>query len=147
MVGKKFTTNNSGEIEVLENEGSGRYLVRFLSTGTQVIASSYQIRQGSVKDRFYPSVAEVGFLGNANTTAHPSIYSRWKRMIQTCYDSLHLDYYSNGEKGVRVEERWHNYENYQKDLLTLWEENGKPERYRIIRTGPNFGPNSIMIIK
>lgn len=146
MVGEIFESNNCGRMEVLEQVGS-KFKVRFEETGSEVVSTAHQIRTGSVKDRFYPSVSGVGYLGFATTTSNPKLYARWKRMIQSCYDSLHLDYHSNGEKGVRVTERWHSYENYQEDLLSLLEEVGSPSRFRVIRTGPVFNVNNIMIIK
>ena len=81
-------------MEVIESLGGGRYKVRFVDTNTEVIASAANIRKGAVKDRYAPTVAGVGYLGGADTTTNPTLYTRWKRMLQSCYDPLHVDYAS-----------------------------------------------------
>ena len=146
MIGEIFQSNNCGKMEVLEQVGA-KFKVRFEETGSEVISTAHQIRSGSVKDRFYPAVAGVGYLGFATSTSNPKLYARWKRMIQSCYDSFHLDYPSNGGNGIRVADRWHSYENYQEDLIDLLEKSGSPERFRVIRTGLVFNSNNIMIVK
>lgn len=147
MVGKIFDSNNSGKMEVVSSEGAGKYKVRFLETGYETVTEARQIRDGSVKDRKHPSVANVGYLGMATTTTNPKLYARWKRMIQSCYDQYHLDYHANGEKGIVVADEWHSYENYQIDLLDLWDKAGRPEKYRVIRNGDFFCKSNVMVIK
>lgn len=133
-------------MEVVDAEGGGKYRVRFLSTGTEVITTSTNIRKGAVKDRFYPTVAGVGYLGLATTTTNPKLYARWKRMLQACYDPFHVDYPSNGATGVTVDPRWFSYENYEFDIVGIWEKNGSPTKYRLFRTGSSFSPDTILLV-
>lgn len=146
MVGTRYKSKNYGIMEIIAKEGIRRYRVRFLNTGTEVVTELKNIQAGLVKDRYYPTVAGKGYLGAAKSTYHPSIYARWKRMMLACYDPFHLDYPSNKEKGVTVVEDWHNYENYQKDILQMLEDKGNPEKYRVVRTGPAFSPFGVSII-
>lgn len=145
-IGDTFESNNCGRMEVVSNEGAAKYKVRFLETGTEVITTATNIRKGAVKDRFYPSVAGVGYLGLATTTSNPKLYARWKRMLQACYDCYHVDFPSNGAVGVKVDERWFSYENYQEDIVSLWERAGSPERYRLFRAKGDFSQNNMLLI-
>ena len=145
MIGEKFKSNNGDEMEIIEYVGERKYKVRFLSTGTEVCARIDAIKNGRVKDNFAASVAGKGFLGNAVTTTNPKIYARWKRMIQACYDPFHLEYESQGAKGVVVDERWWSYENYEKDILELLSKKGNPENYRIFRQGKLFSRENILL--
>jgi hypothetical protein len=146
MVGTRYKSKNYGLMEIIAKEGMNRYRVRFLNTGTEVVTELRNIQAGLVKDRFYPTVAGKGYLGAANSTYNPKIYARWKRMMLACYDPFHLDYPSNREKGVVVTEDWHNYENYERDILQKLEEKGNPERYRVVRTGPSFSSLGVSIV-
>lgn len=146
MVGTRYQSKNYGMMEIIAKEGIKRYRVRFLETGTEVVTELENIKRGLVKDRYYPTVAGKGYLGAAKSTYHPRIYARWKRMMLACYDPFHLDYPSNREKGVVVVEDWHNYENYEKDILQMLEDKGNPEKYRVVRTGPAFSPFGVSII-
>lgn len=145
MIGTRYYSQNYGIMEIIAKDTKKRYRVRFLQTGTEVVAEWENIKRGLVKDRFYPTVAGRGYLGSSNTTQNPRIYARWKRMMLACYDALHLDYASNNEQGVVVAEEWHNYEHYERDILQLLEENDNPEKYRIIRTGPIFSKENITL--
>lgn len=145
MIGTRYYSKNYGIMEIIAKDTRKRYRVRFLQTGTEVVAEWENIKRGLVKDRFYPTVAGRGYLGSSNTTQNPRIYARWKRMMLACYDALHLDYTSNNEQGVVVAEEWHNYEHYERDILQLLEENNNPEKYRIIRTGPIFSKENITL--
>lgn len=146
MVGKKFTSNSGDEMEIIENLGGGRYKVRFAQTSTETVATLTNIKKGAVKDRYAPTVAGVGYLGGADTTTFPSLYARWKRMLQSCYDPLHVDYSSNGAKGVVVQERWFSFENYQNDILELLKSKGSPTAYRIFKQGTVFSKENILIV-
>lgn len=146
MIGTRYQSKNYGLMEIIAKETRKRYRVRFLRTGTEVVAELENIQRGLVKDRYYPTVAGRGYLGASTTTKNPTIYARWKRMMLACYDALHLDYASNSQQGVVVAEEWHNYENYEKDILQLLQESGNPEKYRVIRKGPSFSKSTVEIV-
>lgn len=146
MVGKIFNSNSGGDMEIIENLGGGKYKVRFVETKTEVTATLTNIKKGAVKDRYAPTVAGVGYLGGADTTTNPTLYTRWKRMLQSCYDPLHVDYSSNGAKGIVVQERWFSFENYQNDILELLKDKGNPAAYRIFKQGETFTKDNILIV-
>lgn len=147
MVGEYFESNNFGKMLVVEHIVGTRYKVIFQNTGTEVVANSTNIKSGSVKDRYAPIVAGVGFLGSADTTTNPKLYARWKRMLQACYDPYHVDYHANGAQGIVVDKRWHSFENYQKDILQQWETLGSPDKYRIFRRGEVYNLQNILMVK
>lgn len=146
MIGTRYESKNYGLMEVIARETGKRYRVRFLRTGTEVVAEWENIKRGLVKDRYYPTVAGRGYLGGSSTTKYPNIYARWKRMMLACYDAMHLDYPSNSQQGVVVAEEWHCYEHYERDILQLLEERGNPEKYRVVRKGPIFSKSTVEIL-
>lgn len=145
-IGMVYPSKNYGDMVVLEVMDRGLWRVRFKNTGTIVEAKISNIKAGMVKDRFAPFIGGVGYIGNASSTTNPSIYARWKRMIMACYDPYHLDYESNHLQGVYVIDRWHCYENYEKDILDKLEKLGNPKKYRIYRKGGYFSPSTVKII-
>lgn len=147
MIGEYFDSNNFGRMYVSEKLTSSRYKVVFEDTGTETVTTAANIKRGAVRDRYAPTVAGVGFLGGSDTTSHPKLYARWKRMMQACYDPFHLDYHANGEIGITIDPRWHSFENYEKDILKQLEIMGNPERYRIFRNGPIFSLTTILIVR
>ncbi len=50
-----------------------------------------------------------------NKKDHP-LYRRWKNMIDKCYKEKHKRYKFYGAKGVRVDERWHDFKNFVYDV-------------------------------
>jgi len=147
LVGEYFESKNFGRMLVVGKLTTSRYRVIFQNTGTEAVATAANIKTGSVKDRYAPVVAGVGFLAGADTTTNPKLYARWKRMLQACYDPFHVDYHANGAAGITVETRWHSFENYEKDILKCWEAMGSPERYRIFRKGDVYNLNNILMVE
>lgn len=115
---KIYTSKNSGDFEVIEYKNSKSIRVRFVRTGYECFVQDSQIRSGYVKDRFYPSVYGVGFIGvgrykpssgNKNTKA----YSIWSNMLKRCY--CHKTQRRQPTyKGCTVCVEWHNYQNFAK---------------------------------
>lgn len=45
------------------------------------------------------------------------LYNKWHNMMNRCYKSKNPSYPRYGERGIKVCERWQNYENFENDLL------------------------------
>ena len=59
--GAKWMTNNFGEIEIIGkiDDGTGRnYLIKFLNTGSEIIASGSRFRTGDIKDNMAKTVCD-----------------------------------------------------------------------------------------
>ena len=88
-VGKVCKSLNSGDFKVLKYNGSKDVEIQFLKTGYETTVRLGDIRNGSVKDPYVPSVFGVGVLG----TKYPSRvngvltkeYRLWNNMLKRCY--------------------------------------------------------------
>lgn len=115
-------TNNNGDryeiINIAEKTKSGhkKYNIRFLDTGYEAVVWQQAIKTGDVRDRFKPSVFGVGYMGNATSKGNIKKYNLWHNMLIRCYNDKSKDYGSYGAIGVRVDERWHCFENFMNDL-------------------------------
>jgi len=67
------------------------------------------------------------------------IYRRWSDMHTRCYNEKFKHFYNYGGRGIKVEERWHNFENFYADM-------GDPPdpSYQIERrdNNGNYGPDN-----
>ncbi|AUR97612.1 hypothetical protein NVP1242O_53 [Vibrio phage 1.242.O._10N.261.54.B2] len=89
-VGDIICSKSFGEFMVCDYKNSSSVLVRFLSTGCEVVSNSSNVAIGRVKDFMYPTVYGVGFLGGDYYTrkTHKVAHEKWRKMIQRCYDPL-----------------------------------------------------------
>lgn len=118
-----FHTKNSGDFKILERRDDGKYIIQFIQTGTIMVVHQTAIRNGTIKDKFYPSVAGVGYIGDFEGYTHSPeniiIYGPWKHMLQRCYNPNNKDYHLYGGAGVKVDIRWHNFNNFFEDVKSL----------------------------
>lgn len=66
------------------------------------------------------------------------LYLSWKGMMRRCYDIKRHNYHRYGGRGIIVCERWHNVENFIKDMLD------KPKGYQLdrINNNANYEPGN-----
>ena len=91
-VGKVCKSLNSGVFKILKYNGSKSVEIQFLKTGFETTAQLGDIKSGSIKDPYSPSVYGVGIVG----TKHPSKisgrntkeYTLWRNMLQRCYSTI-----------------------------------------------------------
>lgn len=53
-------------------------------------------------------------------TDNDYLYSTWKAMHRRCYDTTYHSYHRYGGRGIRVCERWHDYQLYKLDVAGDW---------------------------
>jgi thymidylate synthase len=64
----------------------------------------------------------IGYLGNSKSVKnytkeqYQKLRNKWKKMISRCYNVNDKDYSLYGGAGIFVEERWHSFENYLRDV-------------------------------
>lgn len=115
---KDYKSNTCGNFRFLKIiNNSNRAIIQFKNTGTITEVNLYHALKGKAKDRFHPSVAGVGYLGNASSTCKE--YSIWAFMIARCYDIKSIGYPYYGAKGVTVCERWHCFEYFLNDIVSI----------------------------
>lgn len=128
-IGKIYSSNNYGDFKVNDRTGVDKYReiiyeIEFINTNYKCNKTSSEIRKGIVKDYFYPIVYGIGYLGCERNTADRKIYKCWNSMLERCYSLKSPAYINYGEKNIVVDERWHNFNNFQQDIKELegWNE-------------------------
>jgi len=116
-VGDTFTTKTCGDCVVTAVEGKGTSrsyaTVKFIATGGVSKPRVSELRKGHVRDRKYPSVYGVGYLGEGPHKANDPAYDLWYAVLQRCYNPK--NYNSQNQKTykhVSVCKEWHNYQNF-----------------------------------
>lgn len=111
---KIYTSNNSGDFEVIEYINAKKVKIRFVLTGYCRFSEAKDIRLGQVKDRFLPSLLGVGFIGegkhkSGTSSAINKPYYLWSGMLHRCYCPKFLK--SNPSyRGCLVDSKWHNFQ-------------------------------------
>lgn len=96
--------------------------IRFVNTGTvkEVKLQSIFNSNINIKDPYFKSVVNVGYLGDTSNIQYTKKeYDMWRNMILRCYDRTNNAYKYYGDKGVTVCERWHCFANFITDLPSL----------------------------
>ena len=88
-IGKVCKSKSSGDFKVLKYNDMANVEIQFLKTGYETSATLNNIKSGSVKDPYLPSVYGVGITG---TKYPPTIngvktkeYGLWQNMLERCY--------------------------------------------------------------
>ena len=88
-VGKVFKSKLSGDFKILKYNGYGNVEIRFLKTGYETVARLGDIKNGSIKDPYSPSVFGAGILGTKYPINEGGIqtkeYELWCNMLRRCY--------------------------------------------------------------
>lgn len=87
-VGDVIISTRFGEFVVIQYESSVKIKIRFTKTGYETLTTSSRINKGLVKDRFSPTVGEVGVVGETQVLENGKIkqsYQHWKSMLERCY--------------------------------------------------------------
>lgn len=114
--GSIHKTKKYGDLVVLNYKSSSLVYVKFSGTGFETTAESGDIRIGNVKDKFYPRVYGVGFIGEGKFPSSKNgrsnkAYKTWSHMLSRCYsDKVHAD--SPSYIGCTVCDEWHNFQNF-----------------------------------
>ena len=117
-VGNIYPTNTSGKLEVIKHINSDNVEVKFIETGYITETHKSNVVKGSVKDKLFPSVFGVGFIGVGRYIAtvkgkQTKVYQCWHTMLSRCYSSArqkkHPTYI-----GCTVHPDWHNFQVFAK---------------------------------
>lgn len=116
LLGEKFKNNKGSEFEIIDycNDYRKRK-IRFLKTGFETVCYTDTIKSGKIRDYLEPCVCGIGIMDIKGGTNH-LLHSRWVNMIERCYDENDINYNTYGRKGVYVDEQWHKFSNYIKDI-------------------------------
>ena len=82
--GKIFSTNNYGNVVVLEYLNKRNIFVQFLDTGYKTCVELKELLNGNIKDYLSPSVFGVGVTGCPNVRGDKE-YGLWLGLLERCY--------------------------------------------------------------
>lgn len=113
LVGKKFVTNQGCELEVIKYYSHKNITVRFCNGHIETNISHGAIKNGSVKNRTFPSVCKIGYegIGKYTSKTNSLAYDRWVSMIRRCYHEDELIKRPTYRE-VYVCDEWLNFQNY-----------------------------------
>ena len=117
--GDIYSSSKAGDFKVLNYINCESVEVEFINTGYKTTVSATQIRRGTVKDRFIPTVQGVGFLGDGDSVPMVNgkmtkAYDIWTGMIRRCYsEKAHNSNYPT-YKDCTVCVEWHNFQSFAK---------------------------------
>ena len=126
--GKIYQSNNYGNFIFLEELEPQRFIkkngrkdserrarIRFLQTGTEVEVYVRAAMHGRVKDPYFPTICNIGYVGNTYTDGdHRPWYDKWKAMINRCHNPDDKRYINYGAQGVTVCNEWLSFEGFMK---------------------------------
>jgi hypothetical protein len=71
--------------------------------------------------------------------SHTPTFTIWKGMMQRCYSETSFNFYLYGARGIKVSERWHDFEKFLEDMgeRPSEENKGKASKYHIDRINPD----------
>ncbi len=149
-VGEIYSSNNCGDMEIIEYINARNVRVQFIATGYERLAEAGDIRLGSVKDLLMPSVHNVGYLGGTlyKTTIKggpTKEYQTWRDMLCRCYDPKSLEMHPT-YNDCTVAKEWHNFQTF-----SAWFTDNYIEGYQLdkdIKVPGNrvYGPDTCMFV-
>lgn len=92
--GAVFPTNKCGDCVVQKYNNALDVQVRFIQTGHVKSVHASNLRKGQVKDPYFPSIANKGYVGEGRHLAVSSnpTYNRWRNMLVRCYTAKYPTY-------------------------------------------------------
>ena len=88
-VGKVCKSTSSGDFKILTCNGARNVEIQFLKTGYKTTVYLGSIRNGYVKDRYAPSVYDIGIIGDKYPSRingrNTKEYMLWCSMLKRCY--------------------------------------------------------------
>ena len=103
-IGEWFTTDYGDLIVMTNPDKNRRVRVNFINTGYGVDALTSHVLHGKVKDRLFPTVCGVGYLGYGAYVKDKKYKMHWYGMLGRCYGENTYHTYDSAE----VCEEWHN---------------------------------------
>lgn len=115
LKGKTIKSNSYGYFRVIDINSKYAEIV-FIRTGFKSIVSPQSAANGSVKDKLYPSLYGVGYIGDGIYKSGSrgkafKVYTTWKDMLRRCYSKESLLKHPT-YKNVSVCIDWHNFQNF-----------------------------------
>ena len=151
QVNDVFYSKRSGPFKVIEDNGAFDITVQFIETGTVKKTQSAHARSGNLLDPLAKTVFGVGFIGEGNHKSQNKMQSNrawtvWHTMMARCYNINSKSYKSYGQRGVAVDETWHNFQNFASWFEDNYIEDSDIEKDIIKRGNKVYGPATCRFI-
>lgn len=114
MIGQKFH-----DLTVLGHAPSikrRRYFVCLCVCGSTTVTTGTRLRSGKTKSCGCRRARNMRAVATKHGWAGHPLYVRWVQMHNRCYDPRHNRYYRYGARGIRVCDRWHDFNLYLADV-------------------------------
>ena len=112
-VGKVCKSLNSGDFKIVKYNNNRNVEIQFLRTGFETSVHLVQVKNGSVKDPYLPSVYGIGITGTKYPTKVSGVltkeYILWKHMLERCYSDI-LKKRCPTYEGCEVSDKFRSYE-------------------------------------
>lgn len=125
------------------------YHIKFKESGYTTIASS----ASNPADYLHKSSSGVGYLGQKRERGLlcDRAKSMWDDMLKRCYSTNSSSYPAYGGKGITVCKKWHNFNNFYKDLSKLpgyenWMRDGSYQLDKDYYGSGQYGPNTCVFL-
>lgn len=112
-VGKVCKSKSSGDFKIVKYNNKTNVEIQFINTGFEVVVQLGNIRNGSIKDPYLPSVCGIGVSGTKYPIKVNGVitkeYTLWTHMLQRCYSDTYKKKQPTYE-GCEVSNNFKNYE-------------------------------------
>ena len=92
-VGKVCKSKSSGDFKIVKYNNKTNVEIQFINTGFEVVVQLGNIRNGSIKDPYLPSVCGIGVSGTKYPIKVNGVitkeYTLWTHMLQRCYSDTY----------------------------------------------------------
>lgn len=105
---------SQGKCLIINYINANQVFVKFLETGGISEFTAGNLRKGKVKDPLARTASGVGFIGKGKKDIkNKKAYQCWVSILERCYNKNSKIYKNYGGKGVRVDESWYNFCNFE----------------------------------
>ena len=112
---KVYINKQNLEYVVVEKVDSYRSKIMFLKSGYQKIVYNTAITKNTLSDDTHSIICNVA-TKDIKVANNDMLYSRWKNIINRCYNEKHISYKDYGAKGCYVSQSWLIYSNFLNDM-------------------------------
>lgn len=152
----EISRNNLGtEMVIIEYLTSKNIVVRFEDKNKYTTNASYDnFKRGKIKNPYDLSLYGIGFIGVGrfkvwDTNRIGTEYSRWKGLLQRCYDKKYQKNHP-AYKGCIVDPEWHNFQNfaewYNDNLYVVNNDKIEIDKDILIKRNKIYGPETCILV-
>lgn len=110
--------------------GKHFFLVEF-DDGTQVVADNGNIKNGVIKNPYFPNVHGIGCVGRVKSASKHILYRIWSQMINRCYNPDSEKYKDYGCRNIKVSSTLLCFEDYMIYISNL-------QNYNLLKESDSF---------